>query len=443
MGCSTGGADDPTSAFFLQDSAGLAIGHQTGVDQVTWSMTGFEANTKFEITVDGQNKGVVDGPQYVSNGMWAGDHSFSLIAIYPDGRRSAQSKTLKISVRGDWAPGMNVESYVVGGSSGPTEASPPAPVTKNPGDDNGLIDPLTYSKPGINKDGYTLAFSDEFDRAQSAVNSNRWNTQLRWDGEYNGERYEYRVINEEKQFYVNTNGPDQAHRDMVAPVHNPFEMDGDSLNITAKVNPLKRRDSNQAWGPLNEMVEQQPFLSGAITTYDKFVAKYGYFEARIKLPKHNGTFPAFWLHHQRKNHENSKRSEIDIMENLGHNTQAVYTTYHHDYQHIKPTQPGQSEPNGQIITGTDYGNDFHVYAVDWQPGVVRWYIDGQVVSELYDSRVDFEEMYILLNLAIGGTWTNFPDYLGGLGRPYPSGDDINNFRNPQLEIDYVRAYLRN
>ena len=106
-------------------------------------------------------------------------------------------------------------------------------------------------------------------------------------------------------------------------------------------------------------------------------------------------------------------------------------------------RPGQSEPNGQIVTGTDYGNDFHVYAVDWQPGVVRWFIDGQVVSELYDSRVDFEEMYILLNLAIGGTWTNFPDYLGGLGRPYPSGDDVNNFSNPQLQIDYVRAYRRN
>ena len=101
----------------------------------------------------------------------------------------------------------------------------------------------------------------------------------------------------------------------------------------------------------------------------------------------------------------------------------------------------------RIYTGQDFSQNFHVYAVNWSPGHIEWLIDGVKVSEVWHWAVDYEEQYILLNLALGGNWTNFPTSAGGLGRDqnnrWPNGSDISSFNNPMLEIDYVRAYRPN
>ena len=233
--------------------------------------------------------------------------------------------------------------------------------------------------------------------------------------------------------------------------HNPFELDGNRLAIRAIRNPLKTNNGNLAYGNLVDISSQQTFLSGALTTYDKFTQKYGIFEARIKIPSHVGTFPAFWLHHQRRSFENTQRTEIDIMENLGHAPWYIYNSFHYNTE-VRAFEFGihhflTPSPSGQIFNGTDFSQDYHTYAVEWEPGRVRWFIDGQQVSELNNSNVDYEELYILLNLAIGGDWTNFPTNSGGLGRApnnhFPTQEDLNNFSNPALEIDYVRVYRRN
>ena len=74
-------------------------------------------------------------------------------------------------------------------------------------------------------------------------------------------------------------------------------------------------------------------------------------------------------------------------------------------------------------------------------------IDGETVSEVWHPSVDYEELYVILNLALGGNWTNFPTNAGGLGRDgnnrWPNNNDVNIFNNPALEIDYVRVYRRN
>ena len=78
--------------------------------------------------------------------------------------------------------------------------------------------------------------------------------------------------------------------------------------------------------------------------------------------------------------------------------------------------------------------------------MIVWYIDGVEVSRLSNPNVDYEEMYIILNLAIGGNWVNFPTSAGGLGRsadqrfPTVAEQNASEFGNPQLEIDYVRVY---
>ena len=84
--------------------------------------------------------------------------------------------------------------------------------------------------------------------------------------------------------------------------------------------------------------------------------------------------------------------------------------------------------------------------MEWEPGYIAWHLDGEKVSEVRDENVDHEELYVILNLAIGGLWTNFPENSGGLGREpeffFPNFDDLSTFANPALEIDYVRVYKR-
>jgi len=317
-------------------------------------------------------------------------------------------------------------------------------------DDNGMIDPRSRSKSDLaDQSRWELTFSDEFDSYQ--LNSVRWHGQLRWDGEWNGERYEYRVINGESQMYVNPLSPDQAHLDFLPQQHDPFEFNGSRLAIRAVRNPLRERDFGLNHGPLRDIARQQHFLSGAISTYDKFTQKYGRFEARIKIPSHVGTFPAFWLYHQKRKWEGTQRTEIDIMENLGHAPWFVYNSLHY-HTDVSANYSGNANfikpsPSGQIFTGTDYSENYHTYAVEWSPDTVRWFIDGDEMSSVTNnSNVNYEELYLILNLAMGGNWTNYGTNSGGLGRPsnerYPASYDLNssNFKNPALEIDFVRVY---
>ncbi len=427
-----------SSVSFAIDAPQNARGEQVAPKTVQWNWDWVPGAVQYEITIDGAVVGTTPNTNFYSENLWVGDHSLSVKSIDQTWRYSASSNTAKLWVS---------ESAPNSSNNSPQAQSNPAPPPQQ--DDNGPIDPASWTYPEVyQKPGYELVFSDEFNA--NAINPARWNTQLRWDGEWNGERYEYRVINGESQFYVNTLGPDWEHQNLVVPQHNPFEFDGSRLAIRAVRNPLQQYDGNAGHGALRDMVAQQEFLSGAITSYDKFTQKYGYFEARIKIPSHVGTFPAFWLHHQLRKWEGTRRSEIDIMENLGHAPWYVYNSFHY-YDNVSATYDGDAhfllpQPQGQIFTGTDYSQDYHVYAVEWEPGRVRWLIDGQQVSELWNSNVDHEELYIILNLAMGGHWTNYPTNSGGLGRPwdqfFPNEEDLRNFQNPALEIDYVRAYRR-
>lgn len=416
-------------------------GEQVAVGTVQWNWDWVPGASQYELTIDGVVQGTTPNTNYYSENLWVGDHSLRVRAIDSNWQYSADSNTVKLWV--SESGGGNSTNN----NSTPAQANPAPPPPSQ--DDTGQIDPSSWGYPEVyQKPGYELSFSDEFNGWN--VNPNRWNTQLRWDGEWNGERYEYRVINGESQFYVNTLGPDWEHQDVVTPQHNPFQFDGSRLAIRAVRNPLKQNNGNLGHGPLRQMVAQQEFLSGAIASYDKFTQKYGYFEARIKIPSHVGTFPAFWLHHQKRKYEGTHRSEIDIMENLGHAPWYVYNSFHY-FNNVSSSYGGDAnfllpQPQGQIHTGTDYSQDYHVYAVEWEPGRVRWLIDGQQVSELWNSNVDHEELYIILNLAMGGNWTNFPTNSGGLGRSwdqfFPNDEDMRNFQNPALEIDYVRAYRK-
>lgn len=418
-------------------------GTQVSDGTVQWSWDWTAGASKYDVTVDGAFAGSTTDTQFFSQNLWNGEHSMTVKAVNDAGQISEQSITAKVNVTANF----DGTASIAPPPPQPTQASAAQPA---PSSDNGPIDPATYNYPeATSKPGYQLTFSDEFNA--SSINNNRWHTQLRWDGEFNGERQEYRVINGESQFYVNIYSDDQDHRNFIVPAHNPFELNGSRLAIRAIRNPLKTNNNKAGHGALRDMVAQQDFLSGAMATYDKFTQRYGYFEARIKIPSHVGTFPAFWLHHQKRKYEGTQRTEIDIMENLGHAPWYVYNSFHY-FKNVTTTFGGDAqflkpEPSGQIYNGTDFSNDYHTYAVEWEPGRVTWFIDGNQVSQLSHEAVNYEDLYIILNLAIGGNWTNFPTTSGGLGRDpnnfFPNQNDLNTFANPALEIDYVRVYRRN
>lgn len=260
------------------------------------------------------------------------------------------------------------------------------------GESRSLQDDDTGSRAGGAPDGYELVFSDEF--RGSSVDERKWNTSYRWGPDW--------IINNEKQYYVDTQeDPDFGY--------DPFSFDGEHLTISARRTPDDLR-SDANW---------QRWMSGALTTYKKFTMKYGYVEMRAKLPRGQGLWPAFWLLHQS---ETDHRPEIDVVEMLGRDPDTVYQTYHWYEDYSLRSTPSYR------VEETDYSDDFHTYGMLWEPGKVTWYVDGRETHQFDSGNVSSENMYILVNLAVGGTWAGSPDD----STPSPS----------RYTIDFIRAYRR-
>jgi beta-glucanase (GH16 family) len=172
------------------------------------------------------------------------------------------------------------------------------------------------------------------------------------------------------------------------------------------------------------------YTSARLLTKNKFVQTYGRFEARIKLPIGKGIWPAFWMLGDSIDSLGwPGAGEIDIMEYKGNEPNTIHGSLH---------GPGYS--GGNALTGwfklpqnEKFSDDYHVFAVEWEPNVVRFYTDGN----LYETRTAVDlpagtkwvfdhPFYILLNVAVGG---NF------VGKPNSST------KWPQMmAVDYVRVY---
>lgn len=183
---------------------------------------------------------------------------------------------------------------------------------------------------------------------------------------------------------------------------------------------------------LKEEYRGNTYTSGRITTADKFHRTYGRFEARIKLPIGYGMWPAFWM--IGSNFEDvywPECGEIDIMEYRGSDPSVCIGSLH---------GPGYSggdalSKSTRLTSGQRFSDDFHVFAVEWEEGVVRFYRDDvnyetRESGELNrDQRWVFDHDFnLILNLAIGG---NFG--------PAPNADTV--FPQSML-VDYVRVYAR-
>jgi beta-glucanase (GH16 family) len=174
------------------------------------------------------------------------------------------------------------------------------------------------------------------------------------------------------------------------------------------------------------------FTSARLRTQELFSQAYGRFEARIRIPAGRGLWPAFWLLGDNiKSVGWPSCGEIDIMENIGKELSTVHGTIH---------GPGYSAAKGissayVIPDGRRFADDFHVFAVEWEPKTIRFYVD----SDLYATRTPEDlptgaqwvyehPFFILLNLAVGGNWPGPPDATTS----FPAS----------MLVDYVRVYQR-
>jgi beta-glucanase (GH16 family) len=177
-----------------------------------------------------------------------------------------------------------------------------------------------------------------------------------------------------------------------------------------------------------EKYEGLMYTSARINSRGLQEFQYGHFEARMKLPYGQGIWPAFWM--LGSNASWPLGGEIDVMEYIGKTPDTVYQTVH---------GPGYSGGKGigshYLLTSDSLKNDFHVFAIDWLPNDIRWYIDGQQVFQVTPDKIPSgtkwvydHPFFIILNLAVGGGWPGFPD-------------DTTVFPQ-QLQVDYVRVYQK-
>ena len=165
------------------------------------------------------------------------------------------------------------------------------------------------------------------------------------------------------------------------------------------------------------LMKTRDYTSGLVDTKGKFSQQFGYFEVRAKLPKGKGIWPAIWMLPE----SGKWPPEIDIAEILGHSPNTIHTTHHWG------VWPDRKKTGGMYTTSVDYSEDFHVFAVEWSPQELRWYIDGEqrfVSSE----NIPQESFYLILNTAVGGDWPGNPN---------------SATKFPQYhEIDHVRVYAK-
>jgi beta-glucanase (GH16 family) len=173
------------------------------------------------------------------------------------------------------------------------------------------------------------------------------------------------------------------------------------------------------------------YTSARLKTQGLFVQAYGRFEARIKIPEGQGIWPAFWLLGEDIRAVGwPKCGEIDIMENVGKEPATVHGSLHgpSTTAHTSDRTSTFSLPAGQKLADA-----FHLYAVEWEPGVVRFYLDSNLYATFDSSQWPaggtwtFDHpFFIILNVAVGGDWPGSPDA-------------TTKFPQAML-VDYVRVY---
>ena len=236
-----------------------------------------------------------------------------------------------------------------------------------------------------------------------------------WHDEFDGDRLDESVWSHEVKDAGWVNNELQTYVDGGHAGKNVTEVANGKLTITA-------------------FKEGDKVYSGRIYANKGSGWQYGIFEARIKLPKGKGTWPAFWMMPVRNPQVRDRWprcGEIDIMEEVGFNPDYTSSSIHcESYNHVKKTQKTAE----RFTQGAE--EDFHIYRLEWSEDSINTFVDGvPLLSFANDKQGDIstwpfsKPFYLILNLAWGGMW-------GGA-----QGVD-ESVLPAKMEVDYVRVYQK-
>ena len=338
---------------------------------------------KAEVQIDNRTKKNISVK--MADGTKENITSGEVATITPDGKKEDRSDEDKNDLKDETKE--NQDSDTSGGNSSGGSSS------------GGTIEnPSKRTEAELLKEGYQLKWQDNFDG--DTLNRADWNVELHKKG----------WVNEEWQAYVDSD-----------------------KNIQVK-------DGKLLIKPVETVNEDgtKSYTSGRINTQGKHDFKYGYFECRAKVPTGKGYLPAFWMMPTDENLYGQwpKCGEIDIMEVMGQETNKAYGTIHYGEPH------DQSQGTYTVDAKDNFADQYHTYACDWEPGKITWYIDGVKYHEesdwfsaksgqgevTYPAPFD-QPFYMILNLAVGGSWVGYPD-------------DSTTYADQQFAVDYVKVYQK-
>ncbi len=242
---------------------------------------------------------------------------------------------------------------------------------------------------------WELLWSDEFDaEAGAPINSESWTCEVGGHG----------WGNNELEYYTDR-------------VENAAHDGAGNLVITAREETLA--DSSCHYGECQ-------YTSARCITQDKVEFTYGRVEARIDIPNGQGIWPAFWMLGANFPEIGWPLSgEVDILENVGEKN-VVYGALH------GPGYSGAGNIGHVYRADVNFDEGFHVYAIDWDEHVIRWYVDGELVNVTSVKDLDGaqwvydHDFFLLMNVAVGGYWPGNPDET----TVFPQ----------EMIVDYVRIY---
>ena len=278
-----------------------------------------------------------------------------------------------------------------------TEASS-EPVTEKPTEKEPYVpeEPDEYVKYPTDAE-YHLVWEDNFDYEEPKLSNTDWDYEVHKPG----------WVNREKQAYINSE-------------EYAFVKNGELV-----IRPVKEVDDDG----------NVKYYSGRVNTMRRHDFLYGRFEAKIKVPAGKGFLPAFWMMPTTSTYGSWPLSgEIDIMEVVSNDPTRQYGTLHFGDPH--------TQRQGSISNGSDYSKEYHVFAVEWEPGLIRWYVDGEAfyeTSDWFSASATKENEYpapfnhpfhIILNVAVGGDWPGDPD------------PDLVFDEKTCMYVDYVRVYQK-
>lgn len=226
--------------------------------------------------------------------------------------------------------------------------------------------------------GLVQTFNDDFNTLSAGQDpSLTWRTSYAWSGAAG-----YGLAGEQEVYVDPSFSGLPATPASTSLGLNPFSIQDGHLVITAQ--PLPASATPYSGSAI--------FSSGMISTQNSFTQTYGYFEMTATLPSTSGAWPAFWMLPSTANNLNT---EIDVLEAFGQNTDQAHWAIHSPYA---PSTNGGWANTANLTTGE------HTFALKWTPYDLTLFVDGKEVAQQATPSDMNTAMYMIANLAMGGSW---------------------------------------